>query len=240
MLHAFPFYPSPSFLLCWTKVYVTVKFFERRFFFFSGVLLWSVSSNTFLKSFCTQCRARLKEGRLWVNTIPGATLHTPRYQVWVCVHSSTHHALKHKIFSLICKALVVYITCPALYRVVQWPYKAYCTLHLPEKKEYSIKLLWRQDERTCRYPSSVRPACCSIWCCACLSVTVLFLSAQGGKLVTSFLSFQLPPSALHESSYQRSGPHPRSLHHAFRTALFDNGKLLTSVISPCQPHSLCC
>ena len=99
------------------------------------LLLWSVSSNTFLKCFCTQCRARLKEGRLWVNTIPGATLHTPRYQVWVCVHSSTHHALKHKVFSLMYKALVVYFTCPALYRVVQWPDKVYCTLHLPEKKE---------------------------------------------------------------------------------------------------------
>lgn len=131
-LHAFPSHP-PSFLLCWTKLYVTVKFFVWREVFL--LLLWSVSSNTFLKSFCTQCRARLKEGRLWVNTIPGATLHTPRYQVWVCVHSSTHHALKHKVFSLIYKALVVYITCPALYRVVQWPDKAYCTLHLPEKKE---------------------------------------------------------------------------------------------------------
>ncbi|CAG2055155.1 unnamed protein product [Timema podura] len=40
---------------------------------------------------------------------------------------------------------------------------------------------------------------------------------------------QLPPSALHESSSRRrSGPHPRSLRHASPTALFDNGKLLTS------------
>lgn len=106
---------------------------ERRVFFYC--CYDPCHQILFLKSFCTQCRARLKEGRLWVNTIPGATLHTPRYQVWVCVHSSTHHALKHKVFSLMYKALVVYFTCPALYRVVQWSDKAYCTLHLPEKKE---------------------------------------------------------------------------------------------------------
>lgn len=31
--------------------------------------------------------------------------------------------------------------------------------------------MWRQEEKTCRSPSWVRPACCSVWCCACLSIS---------------------------------------------------------------------
>nr|CAD7261450.1 unnamed protein product [Timema shepardi] len=67
----------------------------------------------------------------------------------------------------------------------------------------------------------------------------LHLNTIQGDIQRMQLS-QLPPSALHESSSRRrSGPHPRSLRHASPTALFDNGKLLTSVISPCPPRSHC-
>nr|CAD7569663.1 unnamed protein product [Timema californicum] len=70
----------------------------------------------------------------------------------------------------------------------------------------------------------------------------LFMSAYVKALPYYFVfsGEPLPPSALHESSSRRrSGPHPRSLRHASPTALFDNGKLLTSVISPCPPRSHC-